>query len=124
MENNQAVAPSETKIGAADSLRPGGRFLFLRTKRSKRFSRHASVGDSCGCKMGASFLAAGLIASTVWYVWHWLFSPLSLRAVLLRIFLWSFLAAGFGKIAGIIRYRFRQKAPPSKQIGYEQVNRP
>jgi hypothetical protein len=59
--------------------------------------------------MGARFLAAALAASTLWYAWHWHASKLSIRAISLRVIFWSFLAAGAGKIAGIIAFRFRSR---------------
>ncbi|HET7215267.1 MAG TPA: hypothetical protein VFL79_16885 [Terriglobia bacterium] len=63
-----------------------------------------SPGDSCGCEMGARFLAVAVALASVWYAWHWpafLFAP---WASLLRVFLWLFLAAIAGKAVGIIAY--------------------
>ncbi len=70
-----------------------------------------SPGDSCGCVMGARFLAVALVLATVWYAWQWHTSTLTLKAVLLRIFLWSFLAAIAGKSVGIVAYRTRRQRP-------------
>jgi hypothetical protein len=52
--------------------------------------------------MSARFLAAGLIASTVWYVLGGHSSGLSIGAISLRVMFWSFLAACIGKIIGIV----------------------
>lgn len=61
--------------------------------------------DSCGCAMGARFLAVGLAISSLWYGRT---SGLSIGAILLRIMLWSFLAACLGKIVGIILFSLRR----------------
>lgn len=61
---------------------------------------------SCGCAMGARFLAAALVISIPWYLWQWHASALSTKAALVRIVLWSFLAAGSGKLLGIAIWKF------------------
>jgi hypothetical protein len=60
-------------------------------------------GDSCGCAMGARFLAAAMMASVAWYAAHWHSSGLTTAAMLLRVTLLSFAAAAIGKIYGIVR---------------------
>src|SRR3974377_1079153 len=50
--------------------------------------------DACGCAMGARFLAAALLISTVWYAWLWESSHLSVGAVLVRVSVWLLLAPG------------------------------
>jgi hypothetical protein len=85
-------------------------------------SRHAlhpvlgrvGAGDSCGCAMGMRFLIAGLITSVLWYVWHGRVSGFSMGDIILRILLWSFLAACVGKIVGIIRFSLRSRHYDSK----------
>jgi hypothetical protein len=57
--------------------------------------------------MGARFLAAALLLSTLWYVWRCHASALSAKAALLRIAVISFLAAGLGKAIGIALARKR-----------------
>lgn len=81
--------------------------LPLRTNALGRDSKPLSRvrGDSCGCAMGARFLAVGLVASILWYVWHFPSSNLSFWAVLLRVLVWSFVAASAGKIVGLIGWR-------------------
>lgn len=71
--------------------------------------------DTCGCAMGARFLAAALLISTVWYVWPWESSHLSVGAVLVRVSLWSLLAAGTGKIVGIVASRKRARGRSIKK---------
>ena len=63
--------------------------------------------DACGCAMSARFLATALLISTVWYGWQWQSSGLSLGAMLLRILVWSVLAAFAGKVVGIAASRSR-----------------
>jgi hypothetical protein len=72
------------------------------------------AGDSCGCAMGARFLIAGLITSVLWYVLHGRVLGLSMGGIILRILLWSFLAACVGKIVGIIRFSLRSRHYDSK----------
>lgn len=69
----------------------------------------SNAGDSCGCAMGAKFLAAGLILSILWYAWLGHASGLSIGGIVLRIFLWCFLAAGAGKLVGLVGYSLRQQ---------------
>ena len=63
--------------------------------------------DNCGCAMGARFLAAALLLSTLWYVWRYHASVLSAKAALLRIAVISFLVASLGKAIGIALARKR-----------------
>ena len=79
----------------------------LRGRRSRRpigIARR-NPGDSCGCIMGARFLAVALVFASAWYAWHWHSSMLSIWAILLRVMAWSFLAAMAGKIVGILVFR-------------------
>jgi hypothetical protein len=68
-----------------------------------------SAGDSCGCAMGARFLALALIVSSAWYAWHGHMSMLSIWAIFLRILAWSFVAAMAGKVVGILFFRARRR---------------
>lgn len=67
------------------------------------------AGDSCGCAMAAKFLTAALVLSVLWYAWPGHSSGLSVGGMLLRILLWSFLAACVGKLVGLARYSLRQR---------------
>jgi hypothetical protein len=58
--------------------------------------------NGCGCVMGARCLAAALIISTVWYAWQWQSSSLSIEAALVRVLVWSFLAAAVGKTVAAV----------------------
>jgi hypothetical protein len=87
-----------------------------RVRRSRAFRNslpslvpHGPADDSCGCSMGAKFLAAGLILSTLWYVWRGRGYGLSIGGIAARILLWSFLAACMGKSLGIALYRLRRR---------------
>ena len=71
--------------------------------------KHALTADSCGCAMGARFLAAALVISITWYLWQWYTSAVSARDALIRIALWSFLAAAAGKLLGITIAKFRAR---------------
>jgi hypothetical protein len=64
-------------------------------------------GDSCGCAMGAKFLAAGLAFSLARYGWQWHAHALALGAACWRVGLVSFAAAVVGKFVGIARFRMR-----------------
>lgn len=82
--------------------------LFSRSSRRSRLRTSAArVGapDSCGCTMGARLIAAGLVASTVWYVWHRHALGLSIWGVCVRVAAWSVLAGCVGKAIGLLRYR-------------------
>jgi hypothetical protein len=57
--------------------------------------------------MGARFVAVALIASVLWYAWHWRFMSLPAGTVALRIFAWSVLAGFAGKLVGVLLYRIR-----------------
>jgi len=61
--------------------------------------------------MGVRFLAVALVFTSAWYAWHGRSSMLSIWAVLLRVWLWSFLAALAGKIVGILVSRARRRKP-------------
>lgn len=60
--------------------------------------------------MGARFLAAALVLSTLWYLWRWHSGGVSGKTALLRIALISFLAAGAGKAVGIAASK--RRTPP------------
>jgi hypothetical protein len=63
--------------------------------------------DSCGCAMGARFIAVAAILATAWYLWHWAASDLSLGAAIGWILGWTFVAGGLGKTTGILLWRRR-----------------
>jgi hypothetical protein len=65
--------------------------------------------DSCGCIMGAQFLAGALVACTLWYLWHWNALRLAAWRAGMHVMLWSVFAAGTGKAVGILTYRLRSR---------------
>ncbi len=67
------------------------------------------MGDSCGCAMGARFLAVALVVASAWYAWYWHSFMLSIWAIVLRVLGWSLLASIVGKIVGILAFRFHQR---------------
>ena len=73
-------------------------------------------GDSCGCAMGAKFLAAGLIASVGWYGWQWHTHALAFGAACWRVIVISFAAAVAGKFVGIARFRMRNAGARAKPV--------
>ena len=79
---------------------------------------HSRWDDNCGCAMGARFLAVALLVSALWYLLHWNARDLSFKTVLARIFLWSFLAAGLGKILGLLLSRMRARYPALRELRF------
>jgi hypothetical protein len=77
-----------------------------RSRLHGRKSRR-SLGDSCGCAMGARFLAAALVGSIVWYAWRRHGLMLSVWVIVLRVLLWCVVASVAGKIVGILVFRSR-----------------
>ena len=67
----------------------------FRAKRSGLPARsmQQNLGDSCGCAMGARFLAVALTASTAWYGWCWYSSRLCIGGAFLHMMMWAFIAA-------------------------------
>jgi len=61
--------------------------------------------DACGCAMGAVFMVIGLGASSIYVGWQYRTGDLGAWAAVLRVFLATFLAAGTGKVLGILRHR-------------------
>jgi hypothetical protein len=79
-----------------------------RVARRRVFAaRSQHLGDSCGCAMGARFTIVALIASVAWYSWQWHSASLSLGGGLLRVLACAFVAAGVGKLVGILQFRAR-----------------
>jgi hypothetical protein len=66
-------------------------------------------GESCGCAMGAKFLAVALVFSTVWYVWRRHSLTLSAGGIVWRIVAWTFAAAMVGKATGIFLYWMKSR---------------
>ena len=83
----------------------------FRTSRNllPRLFPQSSADDSCGCSMGAKFLAVGLILAILWYGWHGRGLGLSVGGIAARILLWSFLAACVGKTFGMAQYALRRR---------------
>ena len=71
--------------------------------------RSATV-DRCGCAMGAKFLLAALVASTLWYWWCWDQAGLTLGRAALRIASLSFCASIAGKLVGLAMAKLRPAA--------------
>ena len=68
-----------------------------------------NIDDSCGCAMGATFIVAGWLLSSVYYGWQFHANDVSLLSLVLRVCLVTFLAGGAGKGIGILRYRLKGK---------------
>jgi len=64
-----------------------------------------SHGDSCGCAMGAMFMAAGLLAESFYGGWQLYAGRLAFSSFILRLLLAAFLSGAAGKVAGIARHR-------------------
>ncbi len=60
-----------------------------------------TLADSCGCKMGATFVIAALLVSSVYFGWQYHAQALSLSSAALRVFVVTVLAGGAGKLIGI-----------------------
>lgn len=65
--------------------------------------------DSCGCAMGARFLAVAFAGSTAWYLSQW--HAYSFGGICGRVLLVSFAAAVLGKIVGIVWFRLKHSRP-------------
>ena len=89
----------------------------MRTKASRHSfgsSKSFSI-DNCGCAMGARFLGAALLIATGWYGWRVYAAQLSIAAAVVRVLIWSFFAAGAGKLVGITLSKRRARHPlPTK----------
>jgi NhaP-type Na+/H+ or K+/H+ antiporter len=57
--------------------------------------------------MGARFLGVTLVASIVWFAWHW--HEYSLARAGVRILILAFAGAVLGKLVGIAIHRFRAR---------------
>jgi putative Mn2+ efflux pump MntP len=73
-------------------------------------SMKSGTTDSCGCALSAKFMAVALTASAAYYGWQFGADEVSLAGLALRVGLVTFVAAGIGKVAGILRHRWRGKA--------------
>ncbi|NWJ41917.1 MAG: hypothetical protein HXX12_13225 [Geothrix sp.] len=72
--------------------------------------------DACGCAMGAVFTVVGLGLSSGYAVWQCRTNGMATSAAVLRVFLATFLAAGAGKVLGILRYRMGRNRPASPAL--------
>lgn len=75
--------------------------------KQRRRATYSDLGDRCGCAMGARFLAVMLIASSVWYGWHWQETLLSPWATAAHMVVFALIASGIGKLVGILLYKYR-----------------
>jgi hypothetical protein len=57
--------------------------------------------------MGARFMGMALVASIVWFSWHW--REYSLARAGVRILIFAFAGAILGKLVGIAVYRLRSR---------------
>ena len=69
-----------------------------------------TLEDSCGCKMGATFVIAALVVSLVYFGWQYHARASSLSSVALRVFTVTVLAGGAGKLIGIGLFRLVKEA--------------
>jgi len=72
--------------------------------------------DACGCAMGAVFMVIGLGLSSVYFGWQYRTAGLVASTAVLRVFLSTFLAAGAGKVLGILRYRMGRNRPAARSL--------
>jgi hypothetical protein len=75
-----------------------------------RRSMKSGTTDSCGCALSAKVMAAALAASAAYYGWQFGADEVSLAGLVLRVALVSFVAAGVGKVVGILWHQWRGKA--------------
>jgi hypothetical protein len=94
------IAP-EASIGALLDFSEAGEIERHLTK---------SRGDSCGCALSAKFMVVALAISGIYYGWRFATGDLSSPRLVSRVFLVTFVAAGIGKVIGILRHRRRRKA--------------
>jgi hypothetical protein len=80
------------------------------------------LDDSCGCATSALFMVAGLLGASLHYGLQFHANGLALAPVALRIVLVTFVAAGTGKVVGLLRHRLRHtrrtfptRSPPAPQ---------
>jgi hypothetical protein len=59
--------------------------------------------------MGATFMVAGLVASSAYYGWRLHENQVPLLSAILGVLATTFLAAGIGKVIGILQHRLRQR---------------
>ncbi len=57
--------------------------------------------------MSARFTAVALMTSIGWYGWQWHAATLSFGGAVLGVLACAFVAAGVGKIVGILRFNVR-----------------
>ena len=81
--------------------------MILSTPRKHPSTSRKFASDSCGCAMGAWFLGVTLVASIVWFGWHW--HEYSLARAGTRILIFAFAGATLGKLVGIAAYRLRAR---------------
>jgi hypothetical protein len=76
-----------------------------------RHSIKSGATDSCGCALSAKVMMAALATSAAYYGWQFAADEVSLGGLVARVALVTFVAAGIGKVVGILRHRWRGKAP-------------
>ncbi len=76
----------------------------------RELSMKPGTTDSCGCALSAKFMVAALVVSVTYYGWRFGSTQVSLVGLVGRVALVTFVAAAVGKVAGILRHRWRGKA--------------
>jgi hypothetical protein len=92
---------SRTRNGGCERGKPK---IFERNQLMKGESQ-----DSCGCSLGAKFMAIALALSLVYDFVPHLHRTESTGDLILRTVVITFLAAGLGKIIGILHYKYKAK---------------
>ncbi len=82
-----------------------------RTRASAKPHRRTRLGrrsiDSCGCAMGAKFMAVAFLVAAALYAWQFQSGETSLGGAVMRVLAVTFIATGVGKTFGILRHRWR-----------------
>ena len=94
----------------------------LSVRSGRNTFRRPFDADKCGCAMGARFLVAALIGSSLWFLWLGATPTLSLAGALLRIFGGTFAAAALGKMVGMALHRIRESRRPLFQLGRHNID--
>ncbi len=80
--------------------------------------------DACGCATGAVFMAVGLGLSAAYFGWQCWMGDLTAAAAAWRVALVTFLAAGGGKVLGILRHRLGRHRSAARTLHSNLAPRP
>jgi hypothetical protein len=89
----------------ATSARPRATLVIKASRKAPR------SGDSCGCAMGAKFMAVSLLASSAWCGWQLYAGGISIGGAIVGVLAVTFVATGVGKTFGIVRHRWQKGVP-------------